>query len=38
MSQSKSPQKNYHYGFFLPMELETNPATFYHHTLKYHTT
>jgi len=32
-------QKNYHYGFFfLLMELETNPITFYHHTLKYHNT
>jgi hypothetical protein len=38
MSHSKSPQKNYHYGFFLLVELEIKPTTFYHHTLKYHNT
>jgi hypothetical protein len=28
--------KNYHYEFFLLVELETKLITFYHHTLKYH--
>jgi len=31
-------KKNYHYGVFLLVELETKPTTFYHHTLKYHNT
>jgi hypothetical protein len=39
MSQSKQPQKNHHYGlFFLLVELETKPTTFYYPTLKYHNT
>jgi hypothetical protein len=31
-------KKNIIMDFFLLMELETKPTTFYHHTLKYHNT
>jgi hypothetical protein len=35
-SQSKLPQKIIIMDFFLLVELETKPITFYCHTLKYH--
>jgi hypothetical protein len=36
MSQSKRLKNIYHYGFFFLKELEIEPTTFCHHTLKYH--